>query len=57
MKDYTPILSYRVECCGYELVDKDHPVYWNPFNKVVQCHNCGTVYGPNKVPESKLEPK
>ena len=19
---------------------------WNPFNKVVQCHNCGMVYEP-----------
>jgi len=25
-------------------------VYWNPYNKVVQCHRCGIVF----VPASKL---
>jgi hypothetical protein len=23
---------------------------WNEFNKVVQCHNCGHVYVPAKLP-------
>lgn len=31
------------------------PVYWNPYNKVVQCHKCGQVFKPtsemNLLPE------
>ena len=27
------------------------PVYWNPFNKVVQCHKCGHVYTSNVLKE------
>jgi hypothetical protein len=35
----------KTECCGYECsVNIPYPVMWNPFNKVVQCHNCGSVY-------------
>jgi len=30
-----------VPCCGYS---GPNPIKWNPFNKVVQCHNCGAVY-------------
>ena len=30
-------------CCGYLLADA---IKFNPFNKVVQCHNCGQVYSP-----------
>ena len=29
-----------------------HPVYWNPFNKVVQCHKCGTIFIPSSALES-----
>ena len=28
-------------CCGYEDASA---VKWNPYNQVVQCHNCGQVY-------------
>jgi hypothetical protein len=36
-------------CCGYQPNPKlPHPVMWNPFNKVVQCHNCGQVWEPRK---------
>lgn len=27
----------------------DTKVKWNPYNKVVQCHGCGTVYKPTEV--------
>jgi hypothetical protein len=30
-------------CCGY--VDTK-AVKWNPWNGVVQCHNCGCIYLP-----------
>ena len=30
-----------VACCGYTDASA---VKWNPFNNVVQCHNCGQVY-------------
>ena len=35
----------KTECCNYEgPANKPYPVFWNPHNKVVQCHNCGAVY-------------
>jgi hypothetical protein len=33
-------------CCAYEYGKLPHPVYFNPYNQVVQCHNCGEVYVP-----------
>jgi hypothetical protein len=30
-------------CCGYTDASA---VKWNPFNGVVQCHNCGQTYAP-----------
>jgi hypothetical protein len=42
-----------VPCCGYACVgDAEYPVMWNPYNKVVQCHNCGHIY----VPEPEQSP-
>lgn len=35
-----------VPCCGYQYVDDNYPVYWNRFNGVVQCHNCGHTWVP-----------
>ncbi len=29
-------------CCDYS----PKAVFWNPYNKVVQCHNCGHVWEP-----------
>jgi hypothetical protein len=38
-------------CCGYEAKTAlPYPVMWNPFNKVVQCHNCGHVFEPISLP-------
>lgn len=38
----------KTPCCNYAVsIDQPHyPVAWNPFNRVVQCHNCGTTYEP-----------
>ena len=35
----------KLPCCGYE-VERGMfgPVFWNPYNKVVQCHACGMIY-------------
>jgi hypothetical protein len=34
-------------CCGYIAPEPSpYPVMWNPWNKVVQCHNCGETYAP-----------
>lgn len=33
------------DCCGY-ISRTTHPVKWNPFNREVQCHNCGAVWKP-----------
>ncbi len=33
-------------CCGYEFKDDNCPIFWNQFNLVVQCHNCGHVWEP-----------
>jgi hypothetical protein len=30
-------------CCGYTDASA---IKWNPFNGVVQCHNCGQTYTP-----------
>ena len=32
-------------CCGYTNASA---VKWNPFNRIVQCHNCGQTYTPPK---------
>ncbi len=37
-------------CCQYLCPDDlAYPVYWNPYNKVVQCHHCGRVYVPTDI--------
>lgn len=37
----------KTVCCDYEVKDGDrHPVFFNPGNNTVQCHNCGEIYGP-----------
>jgi hypothetical protein len=54
-------LSQRTEqepvalpCCGYADASA---VKWNPFNNVVQCHNCGQVYTtPPQRSESSGKP-
>lgn len=34
-------------CCNYVAdPSQGYPVFWNPFNGVVQCHNCGHTYSP-----------
>ena len=46
-------------CCGYqpkydspdkrgpgEPLPNNHPVYYNPYNAVVQCHACGATWIP-----------
>lgn len=30
--------------------DHFEDVYWNPYNRVVQCHHCGKVYVPVTAP-------
>ena len=39
-----------VPCCRYVADPENYPVYYNPYNNVVQCHNCGEQY----VPASKV---
>jgi hypothetical protein len=36
----------KTSCCGAD-IGAHGPVSWNEFNRVVQCHNCGTVYAPD----------
>ena len=44
------------ECCNYICpVSIPYPVMWNPYNKVVQCHNCGHVFIPKQVVEAEGE--
>lgn len=32
----------KTPCCGYVFNVGDHgPILWNPYNDIVQCHNCG----------------
>jgi hypothetical protein len=36
-------VAVELPCCGYTDASA---VKWNPFNGVVQCHNCGQTYTP-----------
>ena len=46
----------KTKCCNYNPPkDQPYPVMWNPYNKVVQCHNCGTVYEPSLLYQEKSE--
>jgi len=40
----------ELPCCGYTDASA---VKWNPFNGVVQCHNCGQCY---TTPPQRTEP-
>jgi hypothetical protein len=45
-----PKTNPKLSCCGYEIrPTSESPVKWNPYNKVVQCHNCGQTYEPKNV--------
>lgn len=34
-----------VPCCGYRFASGDPgPIFWNPFNNCVVCHNCGQAF-------------
>ena len=40
-------VAMATSCCGYlPALSETYPVHWNPYNRVVQCHNCGTVWKP-----------
>jgi hypothetical protein len=39
----------RTACCDYAAEINNYPVYYNRFNNVVQCHNCGKIYVPSQV--------
>ncbi len=45
--DVKPTGSVSMPCCGYH---DPTAVMWNPYNKVVQCHNCGRVWVPRSDP-------
>ena len=40
-------IDQTLSCCGY---DNPEAVKWNPHNQVVQCHNCGQAYTPQRQP-------
>ena len=42
----TPAEKRETPCCGYkfETPPDAGPIYWNPYNNVVQCHNCGQAF-------------
>ena len=42
----------KTKCCDYH---DPTAVQWNPFNEVVQCHNCGHVYMPKEYKEITQE--
>ena len=47
----------RTPCCNYAFWPPDlGPIYWNPGNDAVQCHNCGHAFdarGVERVVEQK----
>jgi hypothetical protein len=44
-------VSVELPCCGYTDASA---VKWNPFNGVVQCHNCGQTYTPPQRTEQNF---
>lgn len=43
-------IAMATACCGYMPgLSETYPVYWNPYSRVVQCHNCGTVWKPENT--------
>ena len=43
----------KLPCCGYTDASA---VKWNPFNRVVQCHNCGQTYThPQRTEQEPVE--
>lgn len=46
----------KTPCCGYQWDslgdDRKGPIFWNPFNGAVQCHNCGAAFD---LPSPPLE--
>jgi hypothetical protein len=49
-KSIRELISVNPRDCKHE-----EAVYWNPYNKVVQCHKCGQVFVPEHQLESNLE--
>ncbi len=44
--------------CGCKIAADDNPIFWNPYNKVVQCHKCGHTYIPaSRVTENAEKEK
>ena len=41
LKDVIRINWFNENCCK-------EAVYWNPYNKVVQCHMCGQIFEPKR---------
>jgi hypothetical protein len=43
-------------CCNYKFPEHvPGPIYWNPFNRVVQCHNCGQAFDERKpLPKTNI---
>ncbi len=39
--------DFKTPCCGYDTSRDERTksvIMWNPYNRVVSCHNCGTTY-------------
>jgi hypothetical protein len=37
------VVTIEIEC------EHGEPVYWNPYNQVVQCHRCGQIFEPREL--------
>ncbi len=39
--------DFKTPCCDYDTSRDGRTksiIMWNPYNRVVSCHNCGTVF-------------
>lgn len=46
----------RTPCCNYTCQARlPYVVSWNPFSKVVKCHNCGRVFVPTNDNKELLD--
>jgi hypothetical protein len=45
----------KTPCCGYPIpANASGPIFWNEYNNVVQCHNCGQTFCKPDAADERL---
>ncbi len=43
-----PVEHGDYACCKTAADASERPIFWNPWNRVMQCHACGQVWEPKR---------